>query len=85
MKDPESTPVLNQLRVRGAYERIPTDTAQLARELSTSQNLAQLTADFDQGATPLRDVGNMITAQRTAILKAYEQGVIDTKIGRAHV
>lgn len=78
MKDSESTPVLSQLRVRGAYERIPTDTAQLARELSTSQNLAQLTADFDQGATPLRDVGNMITAQRTAILKAYEQGVIDT-------
>lgn len=77
MKYSESTPILNQLRVRGAYERLPTDTAQLAHELSTSQNLAQLTADFDQGATPLRDVGNMITAQRAAILEAYEQGVID--------
>ncbi len=70
-------PVLEQVRARGQYESVTTDTAQLARELAAPQDLGQLTADFDNGLTPLRDVGNMFTAQRTAILNAYEAGTID--------
>lgn len=62
------------MRVRGRYERLPTDTAQLAGELSAPQNLACLAADFDGGLTPLRDVGSMVAAQRTAILEAYQDG-----------
>ena len=76
MERPQSTPVLDQIRVRGQYERFPTDTARLAGELSAPQNLARLTADFDNGVTPLRDVGGMFTAQRTAILEAYSAGTV---------
>jgi hypothetical protein len=76
MERPQSTPVLDQIRVRGQYERFPTDTAHLARELSAPQNLARLATDFDDGVTPLRDVGGMFTAQRTAILEAYQAGTI---------
>ncbi len=64
------------MRVRGQYERFPTDTAHLAEELSAPQDLARLATDFDNGTTSLRDVGNMLTVQRTAILDAYQAGTI---------
>ena len=72
----QSTPVLDQMHVRGQYERLPTDTAHLAAELSAPQDVARLALDFDNGTTPLRDVGRMFTAQRTAILEAYQAGTI---------
>lgn len=73
---PESTSVLGQMHVRGQYERLPTDTAHLASELSAPQDVARLARDFDDGVTPLRDVGRMFTAQRTAILEAYQAGTV---------
>jgi hypothetical protein len=76
MERPQSTPVLDQMRVRGQYERLPTDTAHLAAELSAPQDIARLALDFDDGVTPLRDVGRMFTAQRTAILEAYQTGTV---------
>lgn len=76
MERPQSTSVLDQMRVRGQYERLPTDTAHLAVELSTPQDVARLAVDFDNGTTPLRDVGRMFTAQRTAILEAYQAGTV---------
>ena len=68
--------VLDQMHVRGQYEKLPTDTAHLAAELSAPQDVAKLTVDFDKGYTPLRDVGKMITAQRAAILEAYQTGTV---------
>lgn len=76
MEHAQTTVTLDQLRVRGRYERMTTDTAHLAAELSTPRDLGRLTADFDNGATPLRDVGGMITAQRDAILEASQNGSI---------
>ena len=76
MERSQSTPVLDQIRVRGQYERLPTDTAHLAAELSAPQDVARLALDFDDGTTPLRDVGKMFTAQRTAILEAYQAGTV---------
>ena len=76
MKRPQSTSIIDQIRVRGRYERLPTDTAHLSAELVSPQDVNRLTADFDNGTTPLRDVGKMFTAQRAAILKAYEEGVV---------
>ncbi len=76
MERTQSTPVLDQLRVRGQYERLPTDTAHLAAELSAPQDIARLAVDFDNGVTPLRDVGRMFTAQRAAILEAYQAGTV---------
>ncbi|HMQ95980.1 MAG TPA: hypothetical protein PKD19_02050 [Candidatus Saccharibacteria bacterium] len=76
MERPESTSVLGQMHVRGQYERLPTDTAHLASELSAPQDVARLARDFDDGVTPLRDVGRMFTAQRTAILEAYQAGTV---------
>jgi hypothetical protein len=64
------------MHVRGQYERLPTDTAHLASELSAPQDVARLARDFDDGVTPLRDVGRMFTAQRTAILEAYQAGTV---------
>lgn len=76
MERTQSTPVLDQLRARGQYERLPTDTAHLAAELSAPQDIARLAVDFDNGVTPLRDVGRMFTAQRAAILEAYQAGTV---------
>lgn len=72
-----SNVVLDQMRVRGQYERLTTDTARLAMELSIPQDTNRLTRDFDNGITPLRDVGGMFTAQRAAILEAYQAGTVD--------
>jgi hypothetical protein len=77
MEHVQTAETLGQLRVRGAYERVTTDTASLVGELSSPQDLGCLTADFDNGTTPLRDVGGMVTAQRDAILDAYQNGSID--------
>jgi len=68
--------MIDQMRVRGKYEISPTDTAHLAAELSAHQDVTRLALDFDNGVTPLRDVGQMFTAQRTAILEAYQAGTI---------
>ena len=76
MELPQSTSVLDQMYVRSQYERIFTDTAHLAAELSAPQDIARLALDFDNGITPLRDVGRMFTVQRTAILEAYQAGTI---------
>ena len=76
MERPRSASVLDQMRVRGQYERLNTDTAHLAAELSTPQDIARLSVNFDDGATPLRDVGRMIAAQRAAILEAYYAGTV---------
>lgn len=76
MERTQSAPVLDQIRVRGQYERLPTDTAHLAAELSAPQDIARLAVDFDNGVTPLRDVGRMFTAQRAAILEAYQAGTV---------
>lgn len=80
MEHLQSSPIIDQMRVRGQYDICPTDTAQLAKELSTSQNLALLVVDFDKGITPLRDVGGMITAQRTAILESYQAGTLSDMV-----
>lgn len=77
------TPVVDQMRVRGQYEILPTDTAHLAAELSESQDVDRLVVDFDNGLTPLRDVGRMFTAQRTAILEAYQTGTV-SNLGISH-
>lgn len=76
MEHLQATPVLDQIRVRGQYERLPTDTAHLSAELAAPQDVTRLASDFDDGLTPLRDVGRMFTAQRTALLEAYEEGTI---------
>ena len=76
MERSQPTSVLDQVRVRGQYERLPTDTAHLAAELLAPQDIARLAVDFDDGVTPLRDVGRMFTAQRTAILEAYQAGTV---------
>lgn len=76
MERPSATPVLDQIRVRGQYERLPTDTAHLSAELAAPQDVTRLASDFDDGVTPLRDVGRMFTAQRTALLEAHEEGTI---------
>ncbi|MCA9301391.1 hypothetical protein H6801_04315 [Candidatus Nomurabacteria bacterium] len=80
MERPQSASVLDQVRVRGQYERLPTNTAHLAAELSVPQDVARLTRDFDDGSTPLRDVGRMFTAQRTAILESYQAGTIGNMV-----
>jgi len=79
----QPTSVLDQISVRGQYERSPTNTAHLAGELSAIQNLARLTTDFDGGVTPLRDVGRMIAVQRAAILEAYQAGTV-SKMATTH-
>jgi len=76
MERPQTTSVIDQMHVRGQYERLPTDTARLAAELSAPQDIARLAVDFDNGVTSLRDVGGMVAAQRTAILDAYQAGTI---------
>jgi len=78
-----SAGVLDQMHVRGQYERIPTDTAHLAAELAATHDVARLMVDFDDGVTPLRDVGKMFTAQRTAILEAYRTGTV-SNIAASH-
>lgn len=65
-----------EMRVRGAYETTTTDTKRLAAELASPRNLTRVIHDFDEGNTPLRDVGGMVTAQRTAILRAYATGTL---------
>lgn len=72
----KSTAVLEQMHVRGQYERLTTDTTRLSAELSAPQDISRLVTDFDNGVTPLRDVGGMFTAQRTAILEAYQEGTV---------
>lgn len=52
------------------------DTAHLAAELSAPQDFGRLVQCFDEGMTPLRDVGGMFGAQRAAILGAYDAGTI---------
>lgn len=79
MERPLPGDVLDQVRIRGQYEQIPTDTGRLARELSVSRDVNQLVEDFDNQRTPLRDVGRMTDAQRTAILEAYYDGTIHEK------
>ncbi len=76
MERTRPTPTLEQMHVRGQYERRRTDTANLAAELSTPRNTERLMMDFDNGATQLRDVGGMITAQRAAILEAYQSNTM---------
>jgi len=76
MERPHSASVLDQIRVRGQYEKLPTDTARLAVELAAPQDVTQLALDFDNGATPLRDVGGMFAAQRRVILDAYYGGTV---------
>lgn len=76
MKPPQPPSVIEQMRVRGQYELSTTDTAHLAYELSAQQDVDRLVLDFDNGITPLRDVGRMLTAQRTAILEAYQTGTV---------
>jgi hypothetical protein len=77
MEHLQPTSVLDQMRVRGRYERFATDTRHLAEALSAPQDVNRLSVDFDRGVTPLRDVGKMITAQRTAILDAYQDGTVN--------
>ena len=76
MERAQSTSVLDQMRVRGMYEILPTDTAHLSAELSVPRDVARLATDFDNGLTPLRDVGKMFAAQRTALLEAYQKGTV---------
>lgn len=72
----ESEPIIEQIRIRGQYEELPTDTAHLAAELSAYHDVNRLVLDFDNGVTPLRDVGRMFTAQRSAILEAWQAGTL---------
>ena len=76
MEHPQPISVIDQIRVRGQYERMPTDTAHLAAELAAPCDVARLSVDFDDGVTPLRDVGRMFAVQRTAILEAHQAGTI---------
>jgi len=76
LKSPQFPSVIDQMRIRGQYESSPTDTTNLAYELSIQQDVNRLVSDFDNGFTPLRDVGRMFTAQRKAILEAYQNGVV---------
>lgn len=71
-----ANPIIEQMRVRDHYEGQPTDTGLLSAELSAPQDVTRLVVDFDNGVTPLRDVGRMFTAQRTAILEAYRAGTV---------
>lgn len=71
-----SSSVVDQVRIRGQYEHLPTDTHRLAAELSAPQDVSRLLTDFDNGHTPLRDVSGMLTAQRTAIFDAYQYSTI---------
>jgi len=74
MEHAQSSPTLDQRRVRGQYESTQTDTAFLTRELVAPQDLGRLVEEFDIGVTPLRDVGEMVSAQRDVILNSYEHG-----------
>lgn len=76
MEHRQTTPVIDQMNVRGQYEEIPTNTGQLAEWLSDPRDLSRLIADFDKDLTPLRDVGGMVGTQREAILKAYRDGSV---------
>lgn len=76
MEYPRPASVIDQMRVRGQYERMSTDTARLAAELAAPYDVARLSVDFDDGITPLRDVGRMFAVQRTAILEAHQAGTI---------
>jgi hypothetical protein len=67
---------IDSMTVRASYERISTNTRNLANSLSSQQDLNRLTSDFDNGLTGLRDVGNMITSQRDAILASYNNHTI---------
>ena len=77
MEHPPSTPVLDQIRVRGQYEERFTDTAYLSTELSMPQDLARLAIDFDNGNTSLRDVGDMGARTRKLILDLYQEKSIN--------
>ena len=70
-------PEIENMRVRGQYEGIATDTVGLAIELSSPRDLDRIIADFDQGFTGLRDVGEMCSAQRSMILTAYQRGTLE--------
>ena len=78
MKQPESYAALDQMHVRGKYDKLPVDTARLSAELAAPQDTTRLSTDFDNGMTPLRDVGVMVELQRTAILEAYRDGMVET-------
>lgn len=56
---------IDRVRIRGQYEKSFTNTAHLAAELLKPQDTSQLITDFDNGFTPVRDVGRMITAHTT--------------------
>lgn len=73
MERPQTTPELNQIRVRGLYEERFTDTSYLSAELSMPQDLARLAVDFDNGNTSLRDVGEMGAWRRKLILDLYQE------------
>ncbi len=68
---------LKQMHIQGRYESIPTNTAYLSSELARPQDLSLLVDHFDRGHTSLRDVGNMVTAQRDVILEAYQYDTLD--------
>lgn len=72
MEKIEWSQTVEQMHVRGLHEKITTNTSQLSHELSRPQDIGRLVADFDEGFTPLRDVGGMCESQRSAILDSYE-------------
>lgn len=76
MEQPEHRPTSQEMRFQGQHEKKATDTSALAAELARPTDSMRIISDFDDGLTPLRDVGRMLTAQRSAILEAYEQGNI---------
>lgn len=80
MEYTSTAPIADRRHARGRYESLPTDTAYLAGELASPQDITRLIPDFDRGLTPVRDIGGMFTAQRTAILEAYEEGTIDNLV-----
>lgn len=77
MNTANTSPELEQMRIRGRYEQAPTDTTFLSSELARPQDLYHIIDQFDSGLTDLRDVGSMVTTQRDIILDAYQNGTLD--------
>lgn len=63
--------------IQGHYEHDKTDTRKLADTLVRPCDLDKIIKDFEEGRTPLRDVGKMDTGQRAVILEAYKKGVLE--------
>ena len=71
-----STSDVHESVIQGHYEQDKTDTRKLADTLVRPCDLDKITKDFEEGRTPLRDVGKMDTGQRAVILEAYKKGVL---------